>query len=104
MRWRVTIEQPQQTPDSSGGSATTWVAVATLWAEVRPTSGGERYRAMREQGYTYYKLRLRGRKDVSITTKDRVRMGSKVWNVREVYNEDQLNRWITVIAEEGPGT
>lgn len=35
MRERVIIEQKEQAPDEAGGSTSTWVVVATVWASIQ---------------------------------------------------------------------
>ena len=37
----LVLEDPQEVADGAGGFGVTWVALGTLWAEVRPGAGRE---------------------------------------------------------------
>lgn len=52
---RMVLEGAQQVPDGSGGFVETWVALGTLWAEVKAGAGRER----RGEGATVSAVRHR---------------------------------------------
>lgn len=42
LRVRLTLEEPQATPDGGGGATITWVMVTAIWGALRPLSRRER--------------------------------------------------------------
>lgn len=61
---RVTFRKEVQTDDGMGGHSTTWEDVATVWAKVRPMSGGEREHSDRENVRANYLIVIRPRDDI----------------------------------------
>lgn len=64
---RVTLLRPVRTQDAAGQPATTWQAVATVWAEVLPLRSAERFAAAAVQQENTLKIRIRRRADVDAT-------------------------------------
>ena len=46
-----------------------------------------------------HRIRMRYRPD--ITPANRLRLGTRVFNIRAILNEGERNRWLTILAEEG---
>ncbi len=61
---RITIEQNTPTQDGAGQPIDSWAALATVWAEVVPVGGSERFQAMQVGAETVVKFRIRYRGDV----------------------------------------
>ncbi len=104
LRHRVTIEAENAAPDGAGGLTDPWAnptEVATVWAEITPLSGDERLRAMRLEDRVSHRIRMRYRADV--TPAHRLRLGTRVFNMRAVTNDGERDRWLTILAEEGVG-
>lgn len=100
MRWRVTIEREQITPDGSGGGTATWTPVATVWAEVKSVGSVERAVSGKREAYSKYRIRMRHRSD--LTEADRLRVAGKLLNITGVDDSDEMiSRWTIVSAEEG---
>lgn len=67
MRERLTLQQDQgTTQDAYGQPVANWQDVATVWAEVTPTSGMERFvqGAAQETAIATHRVRIRYRSDV----------------------------------------
>lgn len=102
LRHRVTIEAENASPDGAGGLTDPWanpIQVATVWAEITPLTGDERLQAMRLEDRVSHRIRIRYRADV--TAQHRLRLGTRIFNIRSVINESERDRWLTVLAEEG---
>ena len=61
LRRRLTLQAPVSTPDNAGGNTTSFVTVASIWAEVVWLSGEERLRADRPEQAGRYQITLRWR-------------------------------------------
>lgn len=74
---RITIEQPNRTPDTYGGNAVSWTEVATLYAAVQPLMGTAREisRADQRQAIAGYRITIRKRDDVDASMREQ-------WNGR----------------------
>lgn len=98
MNERVTLQSENRTPDDSGGYASVWVTIATLWGAVAPVSSREDVEAAQLTGRASYRFRLRARGDV--TAAQRLLWREGVYNIRAV---TQLPGHIftELLAEEG---
>lgn len=61
LRHRVTIEQRAAGQDAAGQPATTWVPVATVWANVRHQNGLEAIKAGADTSLVKASIRIRHR-------------------------------------------
>jgi SPP1 family predicted phage head-tail adaptor len=69
LRHRVTLEQPPATPsqDAHGAEIITYTVLATVWAQVLPATGQERFVSAgdRQLAALTHKVRVRYRTDLS---------------------------------------
>lgn len=61
---RIELQRATRTDDGYGGYAETWATYATVWAQVRPLSGRERYHAQQIEAEASYRVTIRYRADV----------------------------------------
>ncbi len=99
MRHRVVVERATKTPDGAGGYALSWAAVATIWADVRPVSGNERYLSMRVEDDVSHTILTRYRND--ILPSDRLSFDSRLMQVKSVINVEERSRYLEIKAVEG---
>lgn len=99
LKKRITIQQPVEVSDSGGGYTLSWSDLASVWAEVKPVSGREDYRALKLESKVTHKVTIRHRSDV--TAGMRISMGGRVFNIRAVMNQDEENEKLLLLAEEG---
>ena len=59
LRHRLTLEQLNRVTDEGGGFTESWVTVATLFADLRPTGGAEPFGADRLAGSVSHEVTLR---------------------------------------------
>jgi len=62
---RLTIEQYTETQDGYGEPVKTWTVLETVWAQVTPVRGTERYVAQQVSGEAEMRFRIRWREDVT---------------------------------------
>jgi len=95
---RVELQAVTQTPDGQGGFTEAWVTAATLWAAIDPVKGYERYQAHQVQTPVSHKVTIRYRSGV--TTKKRFLFGSRVFEIKEVLNQNEANEFLVIRALE----
>jgi SPP1 family predicted phage head-tail adaptor len=96
---RLVLEAPSATPDGAGGEEIEWQAVASLWAELTPLSGGETLAFDRSDPSVRWRVRFRYRNGV--TPDMRLRLGERVMEIRAVYDPDGAGRaFLECLAEE----
>ena len=98
LRKRVTLEQPVETPDAIGGVTRGFAALATLWAEIMPVGGAERFVAMQQQEAITHRVRLRFFS--AVTAAMRLRLGTRILLIRDVTDEDETRRYLICHCEE----
>jgi SPP1 family predicted phage head-tail adaptor len=79
---RVTIEEYTETQDDYGEPIKDWVAVATVWAQVQPLRGSERFLAQQVSADVETRFRIRWRDDV--TDKMRLLYETAYYNITAI--------------------
>ena len=79
---RLTIEQYTEAQDAYGEAIKTWAVLDTVWAQVLPLRGSERYVAQQVSGEAETRFRIRYRTDV--TDKMRLYCENVYYNITAV--------------------
>ncbi len=103
---RLTLEEPQRTPDGAGGFVETWVALGTHWAELKPGSGREREGEFVTVSRVPYRITVRGA-PVGAPSRpkpeQRFRDGGRHFRILAVTERDGRGQYLTCFAEEELG-
>lgn len=75
-----------------------WVDVATVWAAVDPVSGREFYEAQQSQSDVTHKIRCRYRR--GLDTSMRIKLGSRVMEVRSIIDWEERHESLLIMAVE----
>ena len=105
LRHRLTIEAGNPSDDGQGGQSDPWaspITVATVWGRIQPLRGAERPHAGQLDARHSHRITIRYREDV--TTAQRVRRGTRIFNIRVVSNRAERDRWLDLLCEEGAPT
>jgi len=100
LRHRVTLQQPVDADDGSGGTTRTWSDVATLWARIEPLSADERVAAGRIEAAADHRIVIRWR--AGVTAAMRFSFGTRVFEIRGVTDRDERHRFLDCLCEETP--
>ena len=95
---RVDIRREVLTPDAMGGGAHTFETLATVWAKIRPLSGGERREADRTASSANYAAVIRYRND--ITEADIIVWNGERFNIRFI-RDMARQRFLMLEIERG---
>jgi SPP1 family predicted phage head-tail adaptor len=98
LRQRLTLEEIQRASDEGGGFTESWVTVATLSADLRPTGGGERLASDRLAGTITHDVVLRYRPGVVPAM--RFRKGTRIFHILAVIDIEERHRWLKCLCEE----
>jgi SPP1 family predicted phage head-tail adaptor len=98
LRHRLTLEELSRVADEGGGFTEDWVTVATLFADLRPIGGDERYEADRLAGRVTHEASLRYRSGVVPAM--RFRKGVRIFHIVSVVDVDERKRWLNCLCEE----
>lgn len=90
LRYPVTIERSENTPDGAGGYTQKWVTVSREWADIESISGSEFVAAQALQAQTIYKIRLRYRHD--LVSSWRIREGTKLYEITAILPDAKRRR------------
>jgi SPP1 family predicted phage head-tail adaptor len=97
-RSRLVLEMPQETVNALGGAAIQYQPVVTLWARVEIRGGSERLRGGRLEGTSDTRITLRWRGGVD--TRQRFRLGSRLFAIRAAFDPDGRRRDLVCLCEE----
>ncbi|RVT85453.1 head-tail adaptor protein [Rhodobacteraceae bacterium CCMM004] len=103
----LVLEAPQRVPDGAGGYAETWAALGTLWAEVKPASGGSAAEAGAELGRLRLRITVRAAPLGAPSRPmagQRFRDGARAYAIRAVHEADPGARYLRIWAEEEVAT
>lgn len=94
---RIELQRLTRTSDGGGGYTEQWTTYATVWANVRPMSGRERYQAQQTQASANYRIAIRYRADIDPA--DRIVWRGKVLNIRFIADAGPRDLYLTIDAE-----
>ena len=98
----ITFQSRTESSDEAGGTTSTWedfTTVPTVWAKVRPLTGGERLEEGAFNASGMWEFTIRNRSDIS--EKDRIRWKSESYNIRQVNRRGERYRYLVIVAERG---
>lgn len=98
LRTRLVLEEANRTGDGGGGSDVIWNTVDEVWAAVRPSGGGEGFQSDRVAGRLSHTIFIRYRGDVK--PEMRFREGTRVYDIRAVFDPDRRRHWLRCLAQE----
>lgn len=104
---RVELQSPVRTDNGQGGNDISWQVEATVWAKVRPMSGGERSQADRLAAEGGYMVIVRNNgKGKEVTEDWRIRWVNedRVLNIRHVKEAGQRDLYQPIECESGVAT
>jgi SPP1 family predicted phage head-tail adaptor len=89
LRNQVQLQRVTVAVDSHGDQTKTWATLATVWASIEPLSGREFLSASQTMSDVTVRIKVRGRTDIRLTPKDRVRFddpnhGERLFDIRHV--------------------
>lgn len=99
LRYLITLQSEGGSRDAGGGIVSSWSTVDSVYADIRPVSGQERYRQGKVQETITHDIRIRYRTD--ITASNRVSYDSRTFNIKTVINEDERDRYLLLKCSEG---
>ena len=100
----VVVQSRSSTKDAYGHELNSWSEVGTVWANIKPGAGSERVRAMQVAGTVSHTVLVRYAPAFTPpkgAAALRILYGSRVFNVLSAINEEEQNRWIIFVCEEG---
>lgn len=98
LRHRVIIQGKQTTPDGMGGFVEAWQDIATVWGDVRPLRGQERYVAQQAVSEVTHKVTIRYMS--GIAPGNRILFDGRVFDILAVINVAERNRWLELLCSE----
>lgn len=104
LRKRITLQQRSSSQDGYGQQLTSWTTLFTAWAAIEPVSGAQLDRARSIYNETSHKVTLRWRaqlNDIRVVGSYRILYGSRVFDVGASMNQDERNRTVVLLCDEG---
>jgi len=84
LRHVVELQRSATAIDSHGDAIATWSTIATVRACVWPLSGREFIAAQTQQAELTARIEIRARPDLALTPKDRVKWGTRLFDIRHI--------------------
>jgi SPP1 family predicted phage head-tail adaptor len=98
LRHRVIFKEATETTDGQGGVTSTWSTVATVWAEIRPILGIERYFRGGTAPNITHLIKVRYRSDLSMN--QRIYYGTRTFYIRGMRNLTERDKFLELTCEE----
>ena len=101
LRHTISIQEETSTPDSQGGFTLEWNDISSMDAvpaAIWPLSAKESLDAMKLELQITHKIRIRYRS--GITTKDRIKFGTRIFNIVSLINLEERNEQLDMLALE----
>lgn len=98
LKERLVLEAPVDVPDDSGGVARSYAAGAFVWAAVEPREGRVESGDLGAGAIARHRITVRAGPE--ITTRHRLRRGTRLWRIVSVRDADGSGRFLEIEAEE----
>lgn len=98
MRHRIEIQTATKTRAADGGVVRTWFTVATRWGSVAPINADETTNAEQIQRTRTHDVRMRYYS--GLTAGQRLKVGSRVFNIAQILNPDERNIETQILCKE----
>lgn len=98
LRHRVDLQRATVTVSGQRAPANTWKTLETVWARVEPLTGREQLLAQQADARQTHRITIRYRD--GLTTRDRVRFGTRGFNILSIANDEERNRLLVLMCEE----
>jgi len=99
MRELIVIQSISRTADGGGGYTNSWATAQSIYAHVRQLSGSEPY--TQGQLSSEGRWQFTARYVAGVTPTHRISWNSKIFNIREIINDDERDKYLIINAEEG---
>ena len=98
LRQRIELQGYVTTSDGQGGTTATWQELDTVWADINPVGGSERYEIESLKGNITHTVRIRFRS--SITNENRILFNGKPYYIKYPLNEGHDNTYMELAVTE----
>lgn len=100
LRHRVVIQENQPTRDGDGAELDNWVTVATVWAAIRPLTGGERFVTTADQVVAEASTRIELRYRSGLDVKMRCTWSGHTFDIEQIKEVNTERREIHLMCNE----
>ena len=100
---KLVLERLDAVPDGAGGMHENWVALGTLWGEVKPRSGREGVGDAGQVSVTGFRITVRAApvgSTVRPVPEQRFRAGARVFRINSVTERGPEARFLMCICDE----
>ena len=98
LRQRIDLQKPVLVSDGQGGSTATWQDIDTVWADIKPVGGSERYEIESLKGNITHTVRLRYYS--GLTNENRFLFNGKPYYIKYPLNEGYDNTYMELAVTE----
>lgn len=98
LRTRIGLFAPVETQDETGGVFRTFNQIASLWCNITPFSGDERFTTGRVEEVVSHHITIRWRDDIKAPM--RFYLGARMFDVVAIADLDSRRRRMMVLVEE----
>lgn len=96
------LQEKTLTPDTGGGSSTSWARERYLWCHIRDLSGSMALESMQRESQIRVEIYARYNRD--ITTGKRIEHDGLAYLIEAVLRRGTRNEWMHIVAAEGVAT
>jgi SPP1 family predicted phage head-tail adaptor len=104
LRHKIELQSSTATSDSVGQKIKTWTTYATVWAWIRPMSGGEMMRAQQPVGEITHKVTVRYNSSIDETHRiyfnDPTKEIDRYFDINFIGNYDEKNEFLEIMCKE----
>ncbi len=98
LKHRLTLQHPIYSRDEMGGTSTSWMDVATLWAAIEPLRASEDFQFQKTSMKRLYRIRCRKREDIA--PQHRLTFGTRIFVIVSLLDSLETGDALEIIGEE----
>lgn len=99
LKHQLILQQRNTSADGIGGFTRTWENVATLWAEIIPIGGGEKYAYEQQTNRQRFRIKLRYRSDIKPHMRLFETATGRAFDIKSVINTHEASQVTEILAD-----
>lgn len=97
---RIHFERQATTVDAAGQQSRTWAEIGGAWSKIEPIRGRDYFIASGEKADVTHKISAPYQASLGLIPADRVRYGSRYFDIESVINVGENNRELQLMCRE----
>jgi SPP1 family predicted phage head-tail adaptor len=98
LRQRFEIQKNTPVRGTTGEPVDAWSTIDEIWGKIEQAKGQERWMSPQVTATAFFKITVRYHPEINVARQ--LKMGDRIFDINEVNNVEERNRWMVLTAQE----